>query len=75
MERNAIVVVVAVVVAVAAVGFVAYQLLYFGGSYENAVSSELSDKCATPPGYTDEAWTEHMSHHPDRYAGCLADER
>ena len=29
------------------------------------------DKCATPPGYTDEQWREHMGHHPDQYAECL----
>jgi hypothetical protein len=39
--------------------------------YEKALSSELQDKCATPPGYTDEQWKQHMSHHPDRYRECL----
>ncbi len=29
------------------------------------------DKCATPSGYTDEQWKEHMGHHPDMYAECL----
>lgn len=29
------------------------------------------DKCATPPGYTEEKWREHMGHHPDQYAECL----
>ena len=75
MERTTLVIAVAVGVALVAVGFVAYQLLYFGGSYESAVSSELSDKCATPPGYSDEQWREHMGHHPDRYADCLNGER
>ena len=30
-----------------------------------------TDKCATPSGYTDAEWKEHMGHHPDMYAGCL----
>lgn len=29
------------------------------------------DKCATPPGYTDEQWKEHMGHHPEQYQECL----
>ena len=29
------------------------------------------DLCATPAGKTDEAWIEHMSHHPNVYAECL----
>ncbi len=52
-------------------GYQWYQKFY-GTDYKKAVSSELNDKCATPPGYTDDAWREHMSHHPDRYKECLS---
>ena len=71
MEQNKIVIIIAVIVAVAAVAFAIYETFYSSNSYNRAISSELSDKCATPPGYTDQAWSEHMSHHPDRYAECL----
>lgn len=47
-----------------------YQQIY-GSNYTSAVSSELNNICATPSGYTDKEWIEHMSHHPDRYAECL----
>ncbi|MFH1391006.1 MAG: hypothetical protein ABIH20_01710 [Candidatus Diapherotrites archaeon] len=40
-------------------------------NYQEFVSAELADKCAVPEGYTEEKWKEHMSHHPDRYEGCL----
>ncbi|GEM_PF-3552859 len=40
-------------------------------NYEQALAAEQTDKCQTPPGYTDEEWLEHMNHHPDRYAECL----
>ncbi len=40
-------------------------------NYQQFISSELSDKCKTPSGYTDEQWQEHLGHHPDRYAECL----
>lgn len=44
----------------------------FGSAYQAALKAEnSSDKCATPAGYTDQSWREHMSHHPDRYAECL----
>ncbi|GEM_PF-1587264 len=44
----------------------------FGLDYQTALNAEnSSDKCATPAGYTDQSWREHMSHHPDRYAECL----
>ncbi len=39
--------------------------------YRKAVEAETKDPCATPDGYTDDAWREHMSHHPDRYKECL----
>ena len=30
-----------------------------------------SDKCKPAPGYTEESWIEHMSHHPNIYRECL----
>ena len=44
---------------------------YSQQDYNKFVSAELEDKCKTPPGYTDQQWEEHMSHHPDRYKECL----
>ncbi len=41
-------------------------------SYQKALSAENpADICATPSGYTDASWREHMGHHPDRYRACL----
>ncbi len=40
-------------------------------NYQQFKSAELSDKCATPSGYTDAQWREHMGHHPDQYKECL----
>ena len=40
-------------------------------NYAKYKAAELPDKCQTPPGYTDEKWTEHMSHHPDQYQECF----
>ncbi len=31
-----------------------------------------ADKCTPAPGYTEESWREHMSHHPDIYKECLS---
>lgn len=64
-------VIVSLVVVSLFLGIQWYQK-YYGESYKKAVSSEVNDKCATPPEYTDEAWKEHMSHHPDRYRECLS---
>ncbi len=44
---------------------------YTEEDYNKFISAEQQDKCATPPGYTDEEWKDHMSHHPDRYKECL----
>ena len=30
-----------------------------------------SEKCKPAPGYTEESWREHMSHHPNIYKECL----
>lgn len=63
----AIVIIIAVVAA--AVGFFAYQ--ESRQNFQKAMQSELPDRCATPAGYTDMEWREHMSHHPDMYEECL----
>lgn len=39
--------------------------------YQEFKAAELPDKCQTPPGYTDQAWQEHMSHHPEQYQECF----
>ncbi|MBI2579809.1 MAG: hypothetical protein HYW27_02815 [Candidatus Aenigmarchaeota archaeon] len=44
---------------------------YSQADYRRALAAQLPDKCATPPGYTDESWRQHMGHHPDQYAECL----
>jgi len=31
----------------------------------------VEDKCKPAPGYTEESWREHMSHHPNIYKECL----
>ncbi|MEX0920091.1 MAG: hypothetical protein WDZ69_00740 [Candidatus Pacearchaeota archaeon] len=30
------------------------------------------DLCNPGPGYTEEEWREHMSHHPNIYSECLS---
>jgi len=39
--------------------------------FEEMASAELEDKCAVPEGYDEAGWKQHMSHHPDRYEGCV----
>lgn len=73
------------VIVVALLALNAYAFLRPGsnGSGGNAVEKTAenfnafkaaenpADKCATPAGYTDERWKEHMGHHPEQYAECL----
>jgi hypothetical protein len=40
-------------------------------SFERAKEAQTEDPCATPKGYTDESWRQHMGHHPDQYKDCL----
>ena len=41
-------------------------------NYTQAKQAEdPSNPCATPAGYTDEEWREHVGHHPDQYKQCL----
>jgi len=48
------------------------QVSYSEVDYQRAKASEIKDNpCATPPGYTDKEWREHMGHHPDQYKECL----
>ncbi|MEK6840649.1 MAG: hypothetical protein AABX79_01720 [Nanoarchaeota archaeon] len=32
----------------------------------------VADKCKPAPGYTEESWREHMSHHLNIYKDCLS---
>ncbi|MBI4174693.1 MAG: hypothetical protein HY517_03535 [Candidatus Aenigmarchaeota archaeon] len=57
-------------------GFSVYNLVagnnYYGSNYQKAMQAQNPDDiCATPEGYSDESWREHMSHHPDMYAECF----
>lgn len=41
-------------------------------NYNQAKQAEdPNNPCVPPPGYSAEAWREHMSHHPDEYKQCL----
>jgi hypothetical protein len=40
-------------------------------SFKRANEAQTEDPCATPEGYTDESWRQHMSHHPDVYKDCV----
>jgi hypothetical protein len=33
--------------------------------------NSIEDKCSPGPGYDEESWREHMSHHPIIYKECL----
>lgn len=65
----------AVVLVVAALAIYSayswYQSTFFGANYQKALQSQTANICATPPGYTDEQWRTHMSHHPDIYKSCF----
>lgn len=34
-------------------------------------TSSGNEKCKPEPGYTEQEWKEHMSHHPNIYKECL----
>lgn len=85
MKTENILITVLIVVAFAGLVWSAYSFYGVKGNkileientqenFDKAIGSELPDKCKTPQGYTDEAWREHMSHHPDRYVGCFGQE-
>ncbi|MBI5332246.1 MAG: hypothetical protein HZB65_01610 [Candidatus Aenigmarchaeota archaeon] len=71
-KREKIILAVTILAVVAALGAVVYATFFYGSDYQKALASENTDNiCATPSGYTDASWKDHMSHHPDRYAECL----
>ncbi len=64
----------AVIVLIAIIAIAAFSFVSINGKVTKQIeffSAELSEKCKTPPGYTDQQWKEHMGHHPDRYKECL----
>ena len=77
MDKLAIGLVAVLVIGIALIGLSFAQLFTSPRvqntlqNYQQFKSAELSDKCATPSGYTDAQWREHMGHHPDQYAECL----
>ena len=36
-----------------------------------AFQTTANDICSPEPGYTEEEWREHMSHHPNQFSECL----
>ncbi len=49
-----------------------YYQTYFGPEYRRAINAQNANNiCQAPSGYTEEAWREHMSHHPDIYRKCF----
>jgi hypothetical protein len=78
MEKNSLFLYAVVLVIVLAVAGFAYFSLaprgHTAANYQAAIVAENpADKCATPAGYTDEQWREHMGHHSDQYKECLGD--
>ncbi len=72
METNEKIIIIAAAVLISILTvIVIYGTAFYGADYQKATTSEQEDICATPPGYTDQQWREHMGHHPDRYAKCL----
>ncbi len=70
-EKEAYIIILSVIIALSIVAFSLYQSVY-GSNYQQALKSQSSgDICVAPPGYTDEQWREHMSHHPEQYKECL----
>ena len=64
---------VVLVIAIAFSMFNYYKTSRYSSAYQQALSAQdPTDKCKTPPGYTDESWKDHMSHHPDKYKECLS---
>ena len=64
----------AVAISILIVSLVLYSFISsrYGSDYKKAIASQNPlDKCATPAGYTDSEWKEHMGHHPDQYRECL----
>jgi len=58
------------------IGFVILGLVvftFFPGSLRALMDSgkDVDEKCKPAPGYTEQEWREHMSHHPDIYKECL----
>ena len=76
MDKEVILYGVLLLVIVIAIGFGVSGAYSSAGHtdarFQTAISAQNSDdKCATPSGYTDEQWREHMGHHPDLYRECL----
>lgn len=64
------------IIAYAVVGLAILGLLiltFFPGTIQAFKDSGKSgsELCKPEPGYTEESWREHMSHHPQIYKECL----
>ena len=64
----------AIAISILIVSIILYSFISsrYGSEYNRAIQSQNPlDKCATPAGYTDAEWKQHMGHHPDQYKECL----
>lgn len=69
MDKN--IIILYIVVGVLIIGLLI--MTFFPGTIQAWKDSgkSVSEKCTPQPGYTEESWKEHMSHHPNIYKECL----
>ena len=71
MDRKIIKIILYVLIALIIIGLT--LAIFFPGVIQAWRDSKKSgaDKCKLQPGYTEQDWKEHMSHHPEIYKECL----
>jgi hypothetical protein len=71
MDKKIILYVVLGVVILALLLFTFFPGIVHAVKDSGITGNTVEDKCSPAPGYTEETWREHMSHHPNIYSECL----
>ncbi|HKZ33705.1 MAG TPA: hypothetical protein VJ142_00505 [Candidatus Nanoarchaeia archaeon] len=72
MDKKVILYIVLGIVVLALLLFTIFPGMIHAVKDSGIVGNNVLDKCKPAPGYTEEAWREHMGHHPNIYAECLS---
>lgn len=71
MDKKILLYVIVVVVILILALFTFFPGMVHAIKDSGATGGFVDDKCSPGPGYTEEKWREHMSHHPKIYKECL----
>jgi len=72
MDKRILLYIIAGILILGLILFTLFPGMIYAIKDSGITGNNAADKCDPQPGYTEESWREHMSHHPSIYKECLS---